>query len=139
MALQNKLPAEQLVSLCIRGISKLRENLEVWFSHPEGALRRFAVLKHEEIPQEGLVALIESALSESCPKIKCTSHCFLGSVVEVVSERRANLRFRFKRDDEKVIFDNKQVPFLSWAKVTRKLKSLFPKDELGLPIELCVC
>jgi hypothetical protein len=58
----------------IRGINKLRENFEVRFSHPDRTLRCFAVLKHEEIPQEGLVTLVESPLSKSCPEIKSTSH-----------------------------------------------------------------
>lgn len=41
-----------------------------------------------------------------------------------------------KSDDEKTIFDNKQVSLLGWAKVARKIESFLPKD--GSPINACL-
>ncbi|MBP1713681.1 MAG: hypothetical protein H6Q42_1884 [Deltaproteobacteria bacterium] len=99
----------------------------MWFLEADGLIRRFAVLKHEKITQEWLWALEIGTLSESRPEVKGVAHRFLGSVIEIVAERRAYLRFGLYRGDQCLFFNDQEIPFFCRSEKTRKVNGLFLK------------
>lgn len=91
VTLQYKLPAKQFIAPHVRGANELRENLEMGFMDTDGPIRCIAVLKHEEITEEGLWTLEISTFSEGRPEVQGAANCLLCSVVEIVTERGTDL------------------------------------------------
>jgi len=128
MAFQNKLSTKKLIPPHVRGAGKFRKNLEMGFLYPDGPVGCVAIFKHKEISKKRLTSSIEGAFSESCPEVESASHGLFGSVVEIVSKRRAHLRFCFQGRYQPTLFNHEQIPFLGGPEKAGKLQVLFMKN-----------
>src|SRR4051812_13373082 len=111
---------------------------------------RLGVLFQQEHIAEPGSDRTDAALLVRLPQIHGVAQRFFDPIVEVVSERRTDLRLELDRGDESALVDDYQVPSLGWPIVAGQLnvsptaygcfrESLVEKDllkELGQGVQM---
>jgi len=123
VAFQNEFPAEQLVSAAVGSSHELREYLEMGFGPPDRTLGLRAVLQHKEVAEKRLWTAEVGAFTVGRPQIEGAPHRLFRPVVEIVAER-SNLGFGFNCNEQSLVPDDQQVPFLGGAKESRQFDIL---------------
>lgn len=117
LALQDQALAQDLVSLGVRRALEQRIDLEVWLGVGHWGMDPATVLEQEEISEEGGRMVAEAAFPVGGPDVFGVADGFLGAVVEVVAEARADLGFELDGEQELAVGDDEQVPLLFWPVV----------------------
>jgi hypothetical protein len=71
-----------------------------------------AVFEQEEVPEEGCRVPAEPAFAVRSPDVLGVPDRFLGAVVEVVAETGPDLGLELDGNQELVVGDDEQIPFL---------------------------
>lgn len=78
----------------------------MWLANFDCTSGRIAVFKHEKVAEKRLWTTRKGFFSVCSPEIECRSHCLFCSVVEVVTERRTDLRLGLDGSDKMAVLDN---------------------------------
>ena len=130
MPLEHELSAEQLIPLHVGSIFEFIKYRKMRLPYIYWVLGGPTILKHEEIPKKWLWARTESSFAIRSPEIKSTTHCFLGTVIEVVPKGWADLRLGFNDRKKHALADCKKIPLFCGTKETRQFKRPFSIDTL---------
>ena len=111
-AFANQLRQEDFISLRVRRVLKLGKNLEMRFFDRNRASRLGAIFKYEHVSKPRTGGRAKGPFSIRGPKIGCVAQRFFGSVVEVIPERRPDLRLELDNGQQRTVGDNHQIPIL---------------------------
>jgi len=127
MPLQNQLAAKQLIPTHVRRTDELRDYLKMRLPYAYGTVGGFTIFQHEEVSQKRLRAVEMGTFSEGGPKVKGTAHRFRCPVVEIVAERRSDLRLGFNGRNQRLVANYEKVPFFCGPEEAWKLNGFFPE------------
>ena len=95
-----------------------------------GLLDASQVLKHEKIAQERLWTIEICLLSEGCPEVERATHGFFSSVVEIVAERRTDLRLGLYGCNQYSPLNNEEIPFFGGSEETGQVNGFLLENVL---------
>jgi hypothetical protein len=88
------------------------------FGYLDRPLGLRAVFQHEEVAEKWLWAAEVGALTIGGPQIEGAAHRLFRPVVEIVA-KRTDLGFGFNGDEEGLVPNDQQIPFLGGAEESR--------------------
>src|SRR6185312_1841259 len=93
-----------------------------WLFIAHGCSDPSTVFQKEKIAEKGSRRFAKPLLAVSHPNIRGTANGFFGAIIEIVAERRSDLRLEFHRGHELAFGDHNQVPFLLGAIIARQFQ-----------------
>jgi len=128
LSLPDKLSAEQFVTSRVGSFDELGKDLEVRLYDPDWQAGLCTVLKQKQIAKPWPHRFVKSPFAVSRPKVESSAHGLFGAIVEVVTERGADLRLQLYGCNELTVTDDEEIPFFGWSKETRKFQGLTGED-----------
>ena len=120
--LEDQALAQDFVSLGIRRALEQGIDAEVRLGVSHRGMDPVAVFEQEEVSEEGGRVVTKTAFTVCSPDVFGVADGFLGAVVEVVAEARADLGFELDGEQELAVGDDEQVPLLFWPVVAGQLQ-----------------
>ena len=105
-----------------------REDLKMWFLHPDRAVRRLTVLKHEEVPEERLRTVNVCLFSIGGPEIEGAAYRLFCPIIEIVAKGRADLGFGLDNSDQCSPANNQEIPLFGGSEEAWQFNCLLPEN-----------